>query len=349
MFNASPWARCITFKRAVLRSSIAFVTIGVVASVLSAQEPNPNTSESTLSPSEKYPHITLPDGTPIHLRFAQPVYGPAVVPSNLAVKRGSTVRMVVAEEVRIGHRVVVAKGAIAQATIDRVWRPQNNIRLHQSDPVVTGLALKLDWTDAVTGTHVPLRVSRTGHSKPFDVEVLGKKGGMEVSAMRFSGGLLGATGFDLFSGKAFHEKMWIPDGARMLAFVDGDVSFESNDLDQAQNGLPTPNLNATLYIFRAKDKQGASPTVACDNTEVGSLTQRQMAVLDLPPGKHSCVVGSSAAAQLAVDGGNEYYLWLRRSGGDKWELKQISTEEGEDRSADAEMIPPATAVIRSQQ
>jgi hypothetical protein len=348
MFNAAPLPRCMLFKHVGLKTSLALVAMGVVASVLSAQSQNPNSVEPTASASEQYPPITLPDGTPIHLRFAQPVYGLAAVSRDLAVKRGSTVRMVVAADVRVGHRVVVAKGALAQASVASVWLPKNDARLHQYDPVVTGLSLKLDWATAVTGTRIPLRPLRNGHSKPFDVEVVSEKGGMEVNALRFSRTLLGPAMSELFSGKVLHMKMWIPDGARMSAFVDGDARFEHNDLDQAQTEMPLPNMNATLYIFRIKDKQGTSPPVACDDIESGSLAQRQMTGLDLTPGKHSCHVGPSPVAQLTMDGGNEYYLWLRRTGENKWELKQVSTEEGEDRSADAELLPPSPAQVAPQ-
>ena len=62
-------------------------------------------------------------------------------------------------------------------------------------------------------------------------------------------------------------------------------------------------------------------------------------MVDLAPGVYSCLVGSSAATQITVQKWNDYYLRLRPAGGEKWELRAVKSEEGEDRSAESELLP----------
>ena len=68
--------------------------------------------------------VTVPAGTKLLLRFAQPVYGRVVAPKNVAVEEGTTVRLVAATDLRTHGRTVIAKGAIAQATVKRVLTAQ---------------------------------------------------------------------------------------------------------------------------------------------------------------------------------------------------------------------------------
>jgi hypothetical protein len=311
---------------------------------LSGQEAQPQTLET--SASRQTHDLKIQDGTRVSLRFAQPVYGLAVAAPGSAIEKGAQVRLVVGSDVRVDDKIVVAKGALAQATVMRVWLPKCPPKSSVCDPVFAGLSLRLDWVMSVTGAQVPLRALREGRGKAFDVDVHSAKGGIEVSPFHVVRNMfLAPLGADLFSGRAFHQKQWIPAGARMTAFLDGDVTLRAAELEQAQASLPTSNLSATLYIFRTKNRDGPSPPVSCDQAEVGSLGSRQSAVAALAPGKHSCRSGTSPPIELTVDGGNDYYLWLRHAGtSDTWELKPVSIEEGEDRTANTEMLPPRPAV-----
>lgn len=283
--------------------------------------------------------VVIPDGTPVFLRFAQPVHGLAVGPQKTAAKKGAAIRLVAAGEVRSNGRIVIAKGSIAQATVTNVQR------FPGSDLVFTGLNLRLDWVTTVAGTRVPLRPRRTGHAEAFEAEALATKGGIEVVPHSTARGVANAIfGMDLFTTRTFHERRWIPAGSRIHAFLDGEATLGLAETEQAQADLPTPNLTATLYIFRVKERGGLSPPVSCDQNEVGPVGSRQNAIVDLEPGKHSCRAGSSAPIDLMVEGGNDYFLRLQRSGmSDKWELKPVGTEEGEDRTADCELLPPRMA------
>ena len=98
----------------------------------------------------------------------------------MLAKPGDKVRLVVGNAIRVNGLVVVGKGAIGQATVDNVWLPVKNYDRHGNDTSSpqTGLSLRLDWIEDVTGRQVLLRASSTGEAKPFTVEVLSKNGGM---------------------------------------------------------------------------------------------------------------------------------------------------------------------------
>jgi hypothetical protein len=80
------------------------------------------------------------------MRFAQAVKGKMLDPVDVGmeVKAGDTVRLVAAADIRVGKKVVIAEGAIAQATVVQVKRPMSTL-------VATGLGLQLDWIEDVTG------------------------------------------------------------------------------------------------------------------------------------------------------------------------------------------------------
>src|SRR5215472_7967158 len=127
-----------------LRRSMAVVSSLLLLAVLSwsqqtRRESNAQTSSAT--PSQ----ITIPDGTLVRLRFAQPLRGKvpclwkrppcgsSVVPE---AKAEDSVRLVAAADVRVDEYIVIAKGAIGKATVTKVWHPFM---------ALTGMALRLDW------------------------------------------------------------------------------------------------------------------------------------------------------------------------------------------------------------
>jgi len=283
--------------------------------------------------------LILPDGTAVHLRFAQPVFGLSVASRDIAIKKGTNVRMVVAEDVRIHDKIAIAKGAPAQVTVTGVWRPDNK------DIRIAGVSVRLDWVTLITGGRAALRPRLKGKASSVDLEVLGSKGGIDVRPFSLSRELVGPFSFDLlFSSRLYRQKAWIPTGARMIAFLDGDVQLQPDELESAQKDLPIPNQNGVLYVFRTKDHDGPSPLVRCDQVEVGILRSRQTAVAEIPPGTHLCNAGTSPATQLVVEGSVEYYVRLTHSSTSDWVLKVVEPEEGEDRSAETELLPPWNAV-----
>src|ERR1035437_9322848 len=116
--------------------------------------------------------VVVPDGTPVFLRFAQPVYGLAVAPEKTAIKKGAAIRLVAAGDVRANGRIVITKGSVAQATVTNVRR------LVGSDLVFTGLTLRLDWVTTVTGATGPLRPRGPGPAQSSPAKCFRTKAGL---------------------------------------------------------------------------------------------------------------------------------------------------------------------------
>ncbi len=319
-----------------MKGSRLFVASLILAPMFVAALPSRAQSAEPVEPAptiSKQPQtIIVPDGTPVRLRFAEPVVG-YVASHRHHTRKGVTVRLVVASDVRVNDKVAIAKGSLAHATVMKVWDPGFS-------PVVTGLSLRMDWVTTVTGDRVPLRAVAKGAAEPFDVEALATNGGVEVAPCEKKKRWLGNIFLvDAFTGRAYHSKNWIPTGSRMTAYLDGDNKFQVEAFEQAASELPVANSTATLYVFRNKSKHGISPVVACGTIEIGAISSRQMAMVDLTPGLYDCKVGTSAPTQITVEKGNDYYLWLRPAGREKWELRAVKSEEGEDRSAESELLP----------
>jgi hypothetical protein len=305
----------------------------LLASASEAQQTS-QTSQAESNSSAASNSIEIPDGTPIRLRFAQPVRGKvrclwkappcgsSVVPQ---AKANDTVRLVAAVDVRVNEFVVVAKGAMGQATVTKVWHPFM---------ALTGLALRLDWIEDVTGKHVPLRIEKSGKAEPFTVQVLSTSGGMMARPETLHGDLMGSDAVD--ASLIWRKKNWIPAGTRIQGFVDGAANRDRVEVKDAQALLPFSNEVATLTIYRTKGDD-SHPRVACDEKEIGQIGAQQFAVLELTPGKHACQAEHQPAKEISVLGGDEYFLLLRASGmSGGWELKTMDIGEGEDSVAGLE-------------
>ena len=292
--------------------------------------------------------ITLHDAMPIHLRFAERVCG--VVPgfNAVAAKQGASVRLVTTRDLYLKNKVVIAHGALALATVDRVLPGKLRNRHSSRDPVVPGVSLRLESVTSVTGDQIPLRGGRKGPAKAVDLIVLFTKGGAEVRLVPEASGMFGflwrtesalSYGVPHFVGDK-PEDVCIPEGARMLAYADGDVSIGAAQLEQAQAALPVPSADAVLYVFRLKEKKkesGISPPLICNQIKVAALGPQQMAVANLPPGKYSCQIGNQPAVEFTLARG-EYFAQLHRSRHEKWALWWLSPEQGEDLSAETELV-----------
>ncbi len=286
--------------------------------------------------------VTIPDGTVVQLRFAQPVRGMIRTASGVKVeaRRGDKVRLVVAEDVRVKDLVVIARGAIGQATVHGTWLPTKVRGRYGNDitPPQTGLSLQLDWIEDVTGQQVPLRASPTGKSKPFIVEVLSQNGGMVArpdSMLR-----------DVFQIMTFtnlitmiHQRTWIPTGTRITVFVHGAVAFDPAEIKQAQSLLPIPNANALFTIYRTKG-HGKDPTIVfCDDQELVPLGPRQYTSVELTSGKHVCRMPSGKPLEILAEAGQEYFLEVHyKTLTGEWELQSVPSSEGEDQVARSESI-----------
>lgn len=305
----------------------AVICVLSISIALCAQTP-----ESPAQPAgEHSADFRIPDGTPVYLRFAQPVKGVVASPKH-PVKKGAIVRLVVRDDVRVNGKVVIAKGAPARATVVKTWDSGFS-------SVTSGLTLAMDWVSTVTTEHALLRPTVKGPGAPFDVEALAMNGGVEVAPCQHRQRWLGIIFMtDAVTGRAYHTRNHIPLGARMTAYIDGGLALSSAAVDEANSELPVSNDTATLYVFRTKGKDRTSPIVSCNQIDVGSLGPQQMTVADLPPATYVCRAGESPGTELTVEKAVDYYLWLKRSGS-TWELKSVSAAEGEDRSASVELLP----------
>ena len=95
--------------RALARGSLLCV---VLAPVLWAQSES-HMEPPNLKPDSATPPLTIPDGTPVEMRFAQPVRATIRTASGeeRLAHKGDKIRLVVAEDVHVQGLMVISKGA----------------------------------------------------------------------------------------------------------------------------------------------------------------------------------------------------------------------------------------------
>jgi hypothetical protein len=136
-----------------------------------------------------------------------------------------------------------------------------------------------------------------------------------------------------------HLKTWAPSGTRIFAFVQGPVTLDYSEVKDAQALLPLPSPAAMLMIFRMKGHSKDRPVLTCDGGAVVPIGEKQYATLQVVPGKHTCRVGDRQPVELMADAGEEYFFHLQRGTmADSWDLKPVTTSEGEDSIANLEEV-----------
>jgi len=230
--------------------------------------------------------------------------------------------MVAASDVRVGKYVVIAKGSPGQASVTKVFHPFM---------ALTGLALRFDWVQDVTGNHVPLRLEKNGKQEPFTIEVLSSTGGMVAHKETLRGDLAGKDTVDpsLF----WHKKNWIPVGTRIQSFTHGDTTRDLAEVADAQALLPISNDVATLTVYRTKGEHDAHLHLLCDGNDLGVIEAQQYLVTELTPGKHNCQAEHEASLEITANGGDDYFVRLVASPPGSWQLKRMDAGEGEDTIA----------------
>jgi len=300
-----------------------------LASALFAQQIETRTPDQPTPPAAT---VTIPDGTKVELRFAQPVWGKTAKlgDAQIEAKPGDKIRLVVVSPVRVSNLVVIAKGAVGEVTVAGVWRPS------QKYPD-SGVSLKLDWVLDVTGEQVPLRLSPAGRGGASSVDVMAEKGGFVVRPDELRHDLIQAMTMTYLI-TMLRQKSWIPAGARMMGYVHGAVAVDAAELQKAQTELPVANPTATVTIFRTKGHRETPIRIQCDGNDLGQIGARQYVTTELAPGKHSCQAQPDARVQLETEAGGEYFVYLHSRGwSGSWELKPVSTAEGEDGTAGSEL------------
>lgn len=303
-------------------------------------ETAPNAASSAAA-STSAQSLVIADGTPIHLRFAQPVRGVTrtLVKIKVYSREGDEVRLVASDDVRVNGMVVIPKGARAQATVTNAPVPgltsggnfQKGAAIDLLIPKTGTVSLELDWVEDITGKKVLLKAEPTGESKPFVMSVWAEEGGRVVHPAKAKRDMKG-----LFAG---HLRSWAPTGSRLTAFVDGSTGIDPEDAKQAQELLPIPNANGILTIYRTKGRTAERVQISCDEKEITTLGPLQYVSFEVAPGKHTCRVGKQKSAEFNAEAGGQLYLHVRhKQGQPPWELVPVNNEEGEDGTANGAIV-----------
>ncbi len=347
-------AKCFTF---LTSSAIAYLCLGLCLTPTSgAQEPpdvlSPETQPFQQPPTIALQTFTIPDGTQIQLRLAQPVRGMTrtIKGTRVYSKPGDKIRLVAADDVRVNGLVVISRGAVGQATVIKADPPPINTYSYNdryaalADIFVSktgSVLLQLDWIEDVTGHAIPLRAYSAGEPKPFTMVVLAENGGIVARPPKLSQ--------DLKLKNLSHVKQWAPAGTRIFGFVHGAINIDPEglaELKDAQALLPIPNPTAMLTIFRGKGHHDLQPRISCDDKEIAPVGERQYTSLEIAPGKHACHADDRPALEFTVEAGEECFLSLQyRAISSLWELKAVTTAEGEDSVSSLE---PAGKLLEKQ-
>jgi hypothetical protein len=303
--------------------------IGAPLGATSLVQQSPGTGPVDEGSTNASQSVTIPDGTPVRLRFAQPLRGKvpclwkrppcgsSVVPQ---AEAEDTVRLVSASDVRVNHFVVIAKGAIGEATVTKVWHPLM---------ALTGLAMRLDWIEDVTGKHVPLRIEKDGKQESFTVQVMSTPGGMLARRETLHGDLVGSDSVN--ASLIWRKKNWIPSGTRIMAFVHGSVVRDLGEVRDAQTLLSMSSDIATLTVYRTKGREDSHPHVSCDDHEMAQVGSAQYTTYELTPGVHRCRADDQGQIEITAQAGEDYFAQLRTSSlTGVWELKLMDAGEAED-------------------
>jgi len=287
-------------------------------------------SQTSGDPASTNRTITIPDGTAVEMRFAQPVRGKMLDPVDVGAEAtaGDKVRLVSAADIRVGDLIVIAEGAIAQASVLKVKRPLTSLN-------GTGLVLQFDWIEDVTGKQLPLRVLPTGDPQPFMLKVTSTSAGVVARPETLRSDLVGKDAVDV--PEIWRSKNYIPAGTRVTAYVHGSQVLDSAKIEDAQARVSFTQFETTAdaTIYRTKGHGGTRLRVLCDGKLAGQIGELQYLHLDLAPGEHSFQIENQPALLIKIQIGQEYYFHLQPHLGD-WELKQVTTGEGEDSIANAD-------------
>jgi hypothetical protein len=303
---------------------------------------------STSHPKSK--EIQIPNGTPVYLRFAQPVVGvPQATPKSVDhANKGDLVRLVVAADVRVNGLLLLPKGSPAQVTVMKANAPSFSTycRTCVATPD-SGLELRFDWVKSVNGQEVPLRHKRNGNkSSKFPVVLSSRFGSHLVTDFSWERRDI-KEGLDMMI-KAETGQQWtvIPTGTRVKAYVNRDTSLDAASVIAVLALLPQPNSTATVTVYRETGPKDQLCRVVCDEKTFGALGDHEHIVFETDPGKHSCHLDHGETLAFSVSAGEEFYLFMHYSSfAGKWEITAVDPATGEDAVAFSHPIvsPPPGA------
>jgi len=285
--------------------------------------------EATQLPSAPQ-QMLVPDGTPIELRFAQAVVGrgsKARADSGVryvpVAEQGDKVRLVCTTNVRVGQEIAFPKGAIGEATVTKVKNPMASFSY-------AGIALRLDWVEAVDGQRLPVRASVKGATDDFMVQVIESDSGTIAGPNVHENHNIGQALYHGFVSTKLKQS--IPVGARILGFVDGNAKV---DVGKNQKGLETRAVLPTLTVFQKRTKGPLRAVViTCDDRPLGRIGYDQYLTVTLSLGRHSCWSEQNTRSTLEMRGGSAYFLRIDTK---TQVLTVVSEGEGEDSIANLQI------------
>jgi len=294
------------------------------------------TAQAAIPGQERSDATILPDGTQVELRITKML-------STAHAKVGDPVEFEVVHDVKLGDLVVIPRRALASGVVAEVKprrRPMRNAVLR----------VDVRTTKSITGSEVPIRGTRIilGNLDP-------------TQAIRDSGILWPVLPFVLKGDEAFVSK-----GAKFLAYVNGDASFDSVQVRQNMSTLNEKNSaalaaatggKAEVHVYRhTPDVVGGKPTIYLDSSELARMQGDRYFNILIGPGTHVFRADKSEI-RLECRAGEEYYLRLERRGlgiisPPRAYLTLMPDQQGEDemyplRPSDAKDIKDPSKLVTS--
>jgi hypothetical protein len=234
--------------------------------------------------------IRLANGTPVHLLLVESI-------SSKTAQPGSTAKLQVLDDVKVGDLVVIANKAPATATIEtakeagRAWRKGS-------------LLLKLDTVMLLNQQMQPLRAWSAAEGKDTG------------AAIHWTNAVMQSYGFGLlflpFAPLQHGKEAAIPRGAVLEAVINGDVLLPRTVIEATQPKPSEPRHGPASVTFYYPDfGEGISLSVWCGQAKVGVLKRGGKFTLTLPPGRYWLRTGNLKKSPLVVldaEDGDEQYV-----------------------------------------
>lgn len=280
------------------------LSIGLVTSIATAQEPTPQT-QTAPAEQQKPPAPTqeqsapaaatqtaagtttpkgfvLEDATPVRLRINRTI-------SSADAHVGDTVDFEVLEDVSVNGTLVIPKGGLAFATVTEAQPKRRMARGGKLD-------INIDYVNLVSGEKAALRAVK-------DLKGGGHTGGMVGGMVATSLVFFPAAPFFLF----MHGKdISIPKGTEITAYVNGDMKL---DLAKFQPGAPNP------------PEPSATPAAAAAGAPAAQTGK--LSVASLPDGADIEIdgnfVGNTPSDFQVAEG--EHTITVKKTGFKDWERK----------------------------
>jgi PEGA domain len=251
------------YRKLVACASAALLIGSTAASGAQQASPQPNSSpngpdKTVLQALQAPKPNTLLDGTPVRLRLGRTI-------SSADCKQGDEVDFEVLDDVAVNQTVIIAKGALAIATVTEAEHKKSMGRAGK-------LNVNIDSVRLVDQEKAALRATEGG------------KGGGHVGAMT---GAMVATSIVFFPAAPLflfiHGKdITIPKGTEVTAYVNGDMTLDMAKFKAA--GI-TESVDSVLSQV-AVDANQANCDIEVDGNFVGNTPSQ----LSLVPGKHQITV-----------------------------------------------------------